>query len=200
MRGTGSTKLPAPGTSVDRAHVRLTRGDDGRVQLGADHVDELLLNLLRRRDVSEVLVGSVRSGLLVRVREHRLRRLQVRAEPVDVVHPRRRLDGLGVVLDQRERVRVLLQALHQAQHGRDVRRVSGGRHDAVELGGEAGGVEDDGGGVAPLHERDQQSDEERGHHDQEDGDGQGEQRARNERGDDVHRSLSEVRSRTSIVG
>jgi hypothetical protein len=197
--GRGVRNSPPRCTSVDRAQVRPTRRLDGRIQLGAQVIHVVLRGLLRIAEAAEEPVGRIRSGLLVRVRKRRLRSLQVRTEPVDVVQPGGRLHRLGVLCDQLDRVRVVLEVLHQAKHRRDLRRVGGGLHDAVELGGEAGGVEDDRGGVAPLHKNDQHSDEEHGDHEKQD-DGQGEQRARNELVDDVHRSLSEVRSRTSING
>ncbi len=197
--GAGSTKLSAPGTSVDRSQVRTSRGDDRRIQLGLDVVHVPLLGLLRSREVAVELAGRVRACLLVRMREHRLRSLQVGPEPVDAMHPGRSLHRLRVLRDQRKRIRVVLEVLHQAEHRRDFRRVCGGLHDAVELGGEAGGVEDDGRGLTPLHENDQHSDQERRDHDQQD-DGQGEQRAREELVDEGHRSLSEVHSAPQSLG
>ena len=137
--------------------------------------------------VGDVIRRGVRTRLLVRMRKHRLCRLQVGSEPVDAVHPGRSLHRLRVLRDQRERIRVVLEVLHQAEHRRDFRCMCGGLHDAVELGGEAGGVENDGSGLAPLHENDQRHDEEGDDdHEKSGDDGRGELVARDEPIGGVH--------------
>jgi len=96
----GERELPALCCTSDLAQADLTRSRDGPVQLGADTVHVLLAGVAQAVDVG---VGARVAALaLMRVGQLLLRILQVGPEPVDVVQPGCRPNGLGVALDQRE--------------------------------------------------------------------------------------------------
>lgn len=185
----GKRELPALCCTSDLAKSSLARGRDSAVQLGADGIHVLLAGLALTVDVARVArVGAL---ALMRIGQLLLRRLQVRPEAVDVVQPGRGPNGLGVALDQRDGIGLIVELLHQAQHRRDVRRMRGGRHDVLELGVELGRVHDEVDRLAPLHQDDQERDERHQDEGEQDDD---EQRGQGGPFGDVHRSLSEVRS------
>lgn len=135
---------------------------------------------------------------LVGIGQILLCRLQVGAERVDVVQPGGGADGLRVALDELQGVLVVVELFHQLEHRRDIGRMGGRAHDAFEFGVELGGVHSDDRGLGLVADQDHEQRDER---DRDQGEQGNEDDARDEHlVGGVHRSLSEVRSRTSLFG